>query len=331
MDITIRQLEIFRAVVLAGSVTKGAKAAGLSQPSITQQLAKLEKTQRVTLFVRDRKGLVTLTPAGEFWFKSSEDIVVRMARATSEHEERFHKAAAVLRMGTTPALRGRFTSAAARIASQDSDFGKFELVYDRTSTGLAAQLRTHRINMAILTEAAIGGEQASFALAPLFDDAIAWAVPAEIPDEAIRYALSPSADPRRIPPALLRYVEIDGNESTRRSIEDWYRHYLPHAMPVFGAPTFATSAELVAEGLCTSHVLRSLWPNLSDSVRARLKLFDVEGLHRPVVLAMRRHLLTHPAFSRTFHALTAFCRTEYRAEMDLLKPRPFADLLAAAA
>lgn len=328
MDITIRQLEIFRAVVLAGSVTRGAKAVGLSQPSISQQLARLEKTLRVTLLVRDRKGQVTLTPAGEFWFKSSEDLVDRMARATAEHQERFHQAVPVLRLGTTPALRGRFTSAAARIAAEDGDFGKFELIYDRTSTGLAQQLRTHGINMAILVESAIGGEQGSFVQSRLFDDAMTWAVPIGVTDDEIRAALTPGTDTRRIHPALRRYVDISGNESTRRSIEDWYRHHLPGALPMFGAPTFVTSIELVAEGLTTSHMLRSLWPNLPQTVRERIRLFSVEGLARPVVLAMRRHLLTHPAFARCFHALTAFCRTEYQAEMDQMTPRPLSDLMA---
>lgn len=43
MDITFKQLEIFRWVVVAGSITKASHRIGLSQPSISQQLAKLEK------------------------------------------------------------------------------------------------------------------------------------------------------------------------------------------------------------------------------------------------------------------------------------------------
>ena len=43
MDITLKQLQIFRAVVIAGSITKASRRVGLSQPSISQQLAKLEE------------------------------------------------------------------------------------------------------------------------------------------------------------------------------------------------------------------------------------------------------------------------------------------------
>ena len=42
MDITLKQLQIFQAVVVAGSITKASRRVGLSQPSISQQLAKLE-------------------------------------------------------------------------------------------------------------------------------------------------------------------------------------------------------------------------------------------------------------------------------------------------
>lgn len=116
MDITFKQLEIFRWVVVAGSITKASHRIGLSQPSISQQLAKLEETLDVQLIVRNRTGMVSMTPAGEFWFKVSEDILGRMSVAMNDHEKRFKHSSVVLRLGATPVLRGRFTAAAARIA-----------------------------------------------------------------------------------------------------------------------------------------------------------------------------------------------------------------------
>ena len=43
MDITLKQLQIFQDVVVAGSITKASRRAGLSQPAISQQLGKLEE------------------------------------------------------------------------------------------------------------------------------------------------------------------------------------------------------------------------------------------------------------------------------------------------
>lgn len=327
MDITFRQLEIFRWVVIAGSITKASQRIGLSQPSISQQLAKLEETLSAQLIVRNRTGLVSMTPAGEFWFKASEEVLGRMAVMMNEHEQRFRHANVVLRLGTTPALRGRFTAAAARIAQQEQSFVKFELVYDVNSNALVEQLRMHRINFAIVAESAMAAEQSSFAIAKLFEDNIAFAVPATVPDEAIRYALSAEAEAAKVDPVLKRYVEIDAAVPTRGASDDWYRHRLPAAMPVFGAPTFASSVEFVADGLATCHLPLSLLPNLSASVRERIKLFQIEGMNRTAVLAMRKHLLTHAAFSRIFHSLTDFCRTEYATEMADRDIRPLAHVL----
>lgn len=168
MDITFKQLEIFRWVVVAGSITKASHRIGLSQPSISQQLAKLEETLDVQLILRNRTGMVSMTPAGEFWFKASEDILGRMAMAVADHEKRFKHSSVVLRIGATPALRGRFTAAAARIAQSAPGFVKFELVYDLNSSNLVEQLRMHQINFAIVAESAIQNDQSSFATSRLF-------------------------------------------------------------------------------------------------------------------------------------------------------------------
>jgi CBS domain-containing protein len=251
-----------------------------------------------------------------------------MERIKTEHERRFGQSRAVLRLGTTPALRGRFTSAAARIALENPDFMKFELHYEATSSELAQQLRLHRINMAILAHSAIASDASSFAITKLFDDAIAWVVPRAISDDDIRHALAPDADPERTHPVLRRHVEVEGAASTRRASADWYRTHLPLSVPVLTAPTFATCVEFVAEGLATGHMLLSLWPNLSASVRARLRVFEIPGMQRPVVLAMQKHLLSHAGFARVFTDLTSLCRTEYKSEMDEAAVRSFSDLLA---
>lgn len=321
MEITFRQLEIFRWVVIAGSITKASNRIGLSQPSISQQLAKLEDALNVQLIVRNRTGLVSMTPAGEFWFKSSEEILGRISGILNDHEQRFRHANVVLKLGATPGFRGRFTAAAARIAGQEPSFVKFDLVYDLNSAALVEQLRMHKINMAIVSENAVANDLSSFATARLFEDRIAWAVPSDVSDEAIRYALQPDAQPARIDPALKRYVEIDSAVPTRAASDDWYRSHLSPAMATYSAPTFAASVEFVAERLATCHMPLSLLPNLVPEIRGRLKLFVLDGMSRTIVLAMRKHLVSHAAFSRIFNGIAEFCSTEYAAEMNVAELR----------
>jgi len=98
-------------------------------------------------------------------------MISRPALIKSEHKRRFTRSRAVVRFGTTPALRGRFTSAAARITLEGQDFTKFYLIHEAISNDLAQKLQMHRSNIAFLSENAIGSENSSLSLAKLFDDA----------------------------------------------------------------------------------------------------------------------------------------------------------------
>ena len=185
MDFTFRQLEIFRAVVVAGSITKASHRIGLSQPSISQHLAKVEESLGVQLINRNRTGTVSLTPAGEFWYRNSIEIIDRMETLLQEHAQTFRSSNLVLKFGATPVLRGRFLSGAARIARDNSNFTRFEVVYELNSTNLVERLRMHHINFAVVAEEALIEEASSFAITPLFVDRTIWAVPASVPDEDV--------------------------------------------------------------------------------------------------------------------------------------------------
>lgn len=54
MKVTLKQLEILQAVVLAGNISKSSSLLGLAQPTISQQLAKMEESLGVVLVRRER-------------------------------------------------------------------------------------------------------------------------------------------------------------------------------------------------------------------------------------------------------------------------------------
>ena len=156
-----------------------------------------------------------MTTAGEFWFKSSEDILGRMTVAMNEREKRFRHSSVVLRLGATPVLRGTFTAATAHIAQSAPGFVKFELVYDVSSSALVEQLRMHQINFAIVSEPAILKEQLSFAVSRPFEDQMAWAVPASLSEDDLRLALNAPPDGKGVNPILTNYIEIEASVPTR--------------------------------------------------------------------------------------------------------------------
>lgn len=63
MSITLRHIEVFRAVMTAGSVTAAAALLRTSQPTVSRELARFESLVRVRLFDRVRGRLVPTAPA----------------------------------------------------------------------------------------------------------------------------------------------------------------------------------------------------------------------------------------------------------------------------
>lgn len=70
----LAELEIFRAVVAEGGVTRAAERLHRVQSNVTTRLRQLEESVGVALFIRDRKRLL-LTPAGEVLLGYSERIL----------------------------------------------------------------------------------------------------------------------------------------------------------------------------------------------------------------------------------------------------------------
>ena len=311
MDITLKQLQIFRAVVIAGSITKASRRVGLSQPSISQQLAKLEERLGTQLINRNRTGTVSLTPSGEYWFKFSDEMLSRFDQAIDEHERRHVDNRVFLRIGLSPTLRGRFLSAAARIANDEPGFAKFEVTYATTSAELVQQLRLHQLNCAIVSEEALAEDRSSFATSLLFSDPMVLLVPAGMPADLLAKAFNRHSKPNQMDLALSRYVEISANVPMRSVSDAWYRAHLPFATPAFSAMTYVAAADIVAEGLATTHVPMSLLPSLPSSVRARLRIYALPDMDRSIVLAMPKHLMSLQSYANIFRRLADFCRNEY--------------------
>lgn len=312
MDITLKQLEIFEAVIVAGSITKASRRIGLSQPSISQQLAKLEEKLGTPLLRRNHTGVISLTPAGEYWSKSGRDLLEQLQNSITEHTHRFSETNVLVRMGVTPTLRGRFAAAAGRIASEQPGFAKFELRFAVSSSELVEQLMLHRINFAVVNREAIEGEKASFHITDLFEDPIGWVVPTAARFTNIREAIAKGTG---IHPAMSHYVEVDANSTLMSLSTAWYQGNFPNAAPMFATNTYATAVDLVAEGLATTHSPLSLVPNLPSSILEKVRIYPIEEMTRTVVLAMPKHLYTLPAYQEIFRRIERFCRTEYSSEM----------------
>ena len=152
MELDLRRLRYFASVAAHGGFSRAAEAIGVSQPPLSQQIAKLEAEIGAPLFERDRHG-ASLTPAGAALLAEARiifaqtDRAVRAARAAAKGE------AGALSVGLTDDnFRGDVMEAlavfhkshpGARVASEVSD--------SRTLTKL---VEDERLDLAVVSQSA---------------------------------------------------------------------------------------------------------------------------------------------------------------------------------
>lgn len=79
MNLSLRQLTIFREVMRSGSISQAARSVGRTQPAVSTMIRTLEDQLGFALFVRMR-GKLTPTPEAQFFLEECEDILGRMER-----------------------------------------------------------------------------------------------------------------------------------------------------------------------------------------------------------------------------------------------------------
>ena len=101
--LSFRQVEAFRAVMIAGTTTGAAEILYISQPAVSRLLSDFEDSVKVPLFERQKKRLIP-TPEAQILFEEIERSFVgieKLAR-TAEELRAFHRG--TLRIACMPAL-----------------------------------------------------------------------------------------------------------------------------------------------------------------------------------------------------------------------------------
>ncbi|MBV7407730.1 LysR family transcriptional regulator [Maritimibacter sp. DP1N21-5] len=325
MRLTVKQMEVFHAIVVAGSISHAKRVLGLSQPTISQQLAKMEELLGVQLIHRGRGESLRLTAAGEYWYKASHRILTEFENAEQQHRILFDEKRLTLHFGTTPSLRGRFTEVAAQTALELDQFARFDFDWGLTSAEVVENINAHKFNCGVVSAASIEDQRASFHIEPLFKDRIVLAVPASIPEEVLALALdrldvAPGAE------ALNRYVDVTPPIPWRERSDNWYRASLPFASPYFGCVTHQAAVDVVAAGLATCHTPISLLPNLPEQVLNRIKVYDIGEHVREVVFVMPKHLMSLKPFATFASKISEYVRQTYNDTQVRERIRPLPQL-----
>ncbi|QHN03440.1 LysR family transcriptional regulator [Granulicella sp. WH15] len=99
----IHQLRYFCAVVETGSFTKAAEREGIAQPSLSQQIRRLEQSLGAELFVRQSR-VIRLTHAGTVLYPYAQEILKQSKRASAQVRQLETDIRGPLRIGVIPTV-----------------------------------------------------------------------------------------------------------------------------------------------------------------------------------------------------------------------------------
>ncbi|MBA3516752.1 MAG: LysR family transcriptional regulator [Rhizobiales bacterium] len=249
-DLTLRQIQIFWSVAHAGSMTKAAKQLDMRQPSVSQQLSKMEHVLGGKL-IRFVNAEMRLTPAGEYLLAEAAQILGAFDRTKAGLLQIFQGRPGRLVVGALPSLaRNLLMPSFQRLLASASD--QFLDIVETTPREAIEQLNGRLIDIAV-----ISGYAAVTKLSPglqsifIGEDAQLLAVPESLPDLA--GAVSPERELAASDAAILnrtiRYAF--GSDHTNR-LDMWYDHLLPESVMAARCRSYETALPFVELGIGTA-------------------------------------------------------------------------------
>jgi DNA-binding transcriptional LysR family regulator len=141
MTLNVRQIEVFRAIMVSGSISGAARMLAISQPAISRMLAYMEDRLQLKLFER-RAGRVIATPEAHQIFDEVDKVYQHVQRVNQVAEELRFKGIDHIRVACSPSLGQSVMPLAIKMFGERFGdvrvemeiLGRTELI-DRISTG----------------------------------------------------------------------------------------------------------------------------------------------------------------------------------------------------
>ena len=260
MSITLRHLEILRAVANNRSLTLAAKQLGLSQPSLSQQLSKLESDIGQRLVDRSAKGL-HLTDAGCFLLDKAEPILSMVEEAEIGLGQFERGLRGQLTIGALTSLARSLVTPASIELKQH--FPEIQLnVVELSPETVVHQLQSRRVQIALISSV-MGTEQTRhFTKVELASDPYVLAIPK-------------GWDGKR-EPLQRSVIMVDFGSTYQNLVSGWYRRIIPDHKEVARCRTHELALTMVEAGLGVAIV-----PMLSTQLNGRM-VFDVDLFALPL-------------------------------------------------
>ncbi|MDA0367951.1 MAG: LysR family transcriptional regulator [Proteobacteria bacterium] len=271
---TLHQLRILWAVAHAKSLTQASKQLGLAQPTVSQQIAKLEESLGTPLF--DRIGnRLTLTGGGEFLLRKAETIL-----AQADEAETGLRALSDGSRG--PIVLGALNSIAQAVlprtlARMSEKFPHVEIDVHELPPGEALDMLYGRqINVAVLSVNSLSGDSVAYPSVDVCKDPYVLATPVGLDLSNVGDVESDLDS--RAQGILNRCVQFRFGSAHQARVAQWYRDVLPRHQVVAQVGTYEVALALVEAGLGVALV-----PALTVHARLNVSLYRVKRPERHTV------------------------------------------------
>jgi DNA-binding transcriptional LysR family regulator len=240
---TLHQLRIFMAVAQSSTLTRASKQLGLAQPSLSQQLAKLEESVGTRLFDRSHNRMV-LTDAGQVLMRHAQTVLREIEEAESNLARFGTGKRSIIRIaGLNSVIKAVLPDALTRCAAAGSDI---EIdIHEAAPAEVLEMLYSRQANVGLIAADSVAQSSVGFRQVPVVDDPYVFAVPSAMRLGKVRSLDALPQDARRILNSCIQFHF--GTPHTLR-IQQWYQQVLPEHRVVAHCRTYEVALGLVHAG-----------------------------------------------------------------------------------
>jgi DNA-binding transcriptional LysR family regulator len=285
---TLHQLRIFLAVAQTATLTRASKQLGLAQPSLSQQLARLEDSVGTRLFDRTRNRM-ELTDAGRVLLRHAQNVLKEISEAEAGLREFTAGRRSIVRVaGINSVVKALVPEALRRCGGATA----LEVdIHEAAPAEVLEMLYSRQADIGLIAADSVAQSSIGFRQVPIVADPYVFAVP-----KAIRLGSMKDLDgaPESAARVLNSAIEFNfGTQHTLR-VQQWYQRVLPAHRIVAHCRTYDVALELVRAGfgVCLVPALTAL--QVSGSLDG-IELFATDhGDRRTVAIIADQYLRLSP-------------------------------------
>ena len=244
MAMTIHQMRIFWAVSQARSYTKASKILGLAQPSLSQQIAKLEDELGSKLFSRVA-GKIQLTDAGQFLYAKAENILANFEETEEGLKEFSQKTRGIIKVGMLSSVARNILPSTVKLFSKLLPNIQINVLEVAPAEAIDL-LYARQLNVAVVAADSIAAANLSFVTNEVFSDPYVLAVPKSIDLSTINSIKDLAKEERSI---LKSTILFEFGSQHKKRIDSWFEKNLGDINVLANTRSYEVALSMVAAGL----------------------------------------------------------------------------------